>query len=228
MSTEAVEAPARRPLGNLAFCGIAWALLICCLALLATGLVVGERISTYDELRAAVSAGDVDSITVTGGMAEGYRGRQGVTVHWRDGVFLYQAPVIEQHPLRRTTTRHGVPIVYSVEDDLAVRADVSIERRPHEQPVYNELRGWRLPRWTSAATFFVGLTGLLLLISGPQPRRATRWAWFWLMGTVPPIGFLAFLLLSGLLSPRPRVDLGPRLTGGWAFLLSILLGAPLL
>ncbi|GAA4710247.1 hypothetical protein [Nocardioides conyzicola] len=229
MSAEAIAAPTtrqRRPrLGDLAHCGIAWALLICCVALLVTGLVVGERTSSYGDLRAAVARGDVDSVVVTGGMAESYIGRQDVTVHWRDGVFRYQAQVVEQHPQRRTETRAGRPVVYSVEGDLAERdAGVVVERRPHDFPEYNEVYGWRLPEWTSAATFVVGFTGLLLLISGPPPRRATRWAWFWLMWTAPPVGFLAFVVLSGVLSPRPPAQRGRRLTGGWAFLLAGVVG----
>jgi hypothetical protein len=199
-----------------------WLLLAACLGLLVAGLVEGERVSTYAQLRQAVAAGDVDEVVVTGGMAEGYQGRQGVTVHWREGILRHQARVVEQHPQRRTATRAGVPVVYSVEDDLS---GVAIKRRPHDFPDYNVVYGWRLPQWTSVATFVVALTGLLLLIGGPQPRCATRWAWFWLISVTPPIGFLAFVLLSGLLSPRPRADLGRRLTGGWAFLLAAVVGS---
>src|SRR4051794_5779785 len=118
MSVEAIAAPTsatpRPPLQNLAFCGIAWALLLCCGALLATGLLVGARVSTYDELQRAVASGDVRSALVTGGPADGFRGRQSVTVHWRDGVVHHQAAVVEQHPLRWTVTPEGWPVVYSV------------------------------------------------------------------------------------------------------------------
>ena len=59
------------------------------------------------------------------------------------------------------------------------------------------------------------------------PERATRWAWFWLQWN--PVGVLAFLLLSGPVpgvpAPRPGAR---RLTGGWAFLLSLLLGGGVL
>lgn len=230
MSTEAIAAPTRPTparLSDLASCGIAWALLICCFGLLVTGLVVGERTSTYGELRQAVASGDVGSVVVTGGTTAPFLGRVTPTVHWRDGLFRYQAPVVEQHPQRRTETRAGVPVVYSVEDDLAARdAGVAVERRPHQYPDYHEVYGWRLPSWTSLVTFIVGFTALLLLIGGPQPRRATRWAWFWLMWAAPPVGFLGFLLLGGLLSPRPSVP-GRRLTGGWAFLLAFFVSAAL-
>ncbi|KQW48771.1 hypothetical protein ASC77_08535 [Nocardioides sp. Root1257] len=228
---EAIAAPTRTPpapLRGLAFCGIAWALLLSCVALLATGLLVGERVSTYDALQRAVARGDVHSVVVTGGMSEAFRGRQSVTVHWQEGAVHHQAPLVEQHPLRWTVTRQGLPVVFSVERDLAwLDRGVSIERRPHEYPDYNEVYGWRLPSWTSVATLVVGLGGVLLLIAGPQPRRATRWAWFWMMAAAPPLGFVAFLALGSSLSPRPRPDLGRRLTGGRAFLLSVLVGGAL-
>lgn len=68
----------------------------------------------------------------------------------------------------------------------------------------------------------VGLVALLWLIGGPQPRLATKWAWVWLAYNAPLL-WLAFVVLEPVplwrrepLAPRPR-----RLTGGWAFLLSL-------
>lgn len=66
------------------------------------------------------------------------------------------------------------------------------------------------------------LTTMWLLVSGPEPYRATRWAWFWL--SAPPMGLLAFVVLSG---PTPglgvRRPVDRRLRGGWAFVLGLLL-----
>jgi hypothetical protein len=88
----------------------------------------------------------------------------------------------------------------------------------------SSLLGWRLPNWLGLAAFALVLGGLASLVGGPQPWRATRWAWFWLVLT--PVGSIAFVLFSGPtpLLPTPR-DPTRRLTGGWAFLLSIPLGA---
>lgn len=81
-----------------------------------------------------------------------------------------------------------------------------------------------VPAWLGATVLAVVLAVLLTVGHGPQPWRATRWAWFWL--AFSPLGQLGFLLLSG---PTPGVSAPRRpqrgLTGGKGFLLSLLLGA---
>jgi hypothetical protein len=59
-----------------------------------------------------------------------------------------------------------------------------------------------------------GVGAFLLLIAGPEPRRATRWAWFWLLyiGRSSGLGVLAFLLL-GALRRRQRGEPAPPRTG---------------
>jgi hypothetical protein len=84
--------------------------------------------------------------------------------------------------------------------------------------------GWRLPSWLWGAAFLHGIAALWLLVHGPQPWRASRWGWFWLVFLAPGVGVPAFLLLSG----RPSIVSAPhpssrRLSGGWAFLLAALL-----
>jgi hypothetical protein len=74
------------------------------------------------------------------------------------------------------------------------------------------------PAWSA-----VGLAALLVLVLGPEPRLATRWAWFWLAVAAAPV-WLVFVLLEPVplwsRSPRP---VRRRLTGGWAFLVSVTL-----
>jgi hypothetical protein len=71
-------------------------------------------------------------------------------------------------------------------------------------------------------------TALVLLVAGPEPRLATRWAWFWLTVNAWPV-WLAYALLEPTPAWSRRTVIGPvrRLTGGWAFLGQLLL-APLL
>jgi hypothetical protein len=65
---------------------------------------------------------------------------------------------------------------------------------------------------------------ILLLIGGPQPRLATKWAWFWLSWAMPPL-WLVFVVLEPLplWANQPQPLARRRLTGGWAFLLSFVL-----
>ncbi len=51
----------------------------------------------------------------------------------------------------------------------------------------------------------------------------TRWAWAWFMVLGGPLGSVAYLLLGGPLGVvRPRAG-HRRLTGGWAFLISLVI-----
>ena len=66
----------------------------------------------------------------------------------------------------------------------------------------------------------VWLAVLLLIVGGPEPWRATRWAWGWVVLLAGPLGSVAYLLLGGPLALlRPHAG-HRRLTGGWAFLLA--------
>jgi hypothetical protein len=91
-----------------------------------------------------------------------------------------------------------------------------------------DLHGWRVPVWWGFAVIGLALATLALLVNGPQPWRGTRWAWFWLMALASPLGVAAFLLLAAPtpLLGAPRAD-ARRLTGGWAFLLGVVLSATL-
>jgi hypothetical protein len=81
--------------------------------------------------------------------------------------------------------------------------------------------------YTDWAALFVLLTfvlTLVLLVAGPAPTIATRWAWFWL-GTAVPLSWAVFLLAEPWFS-RDRGRAGTRrLTGGWAFLLGLVITA---
>ena len=66
----------------------------------------------------------------------------------------------------------------------------------------------------------VGVLWLLVLAAGPEPRHATRFAWFWL--AFSPLVLLAvpaYLVLGARGAQEGR----RRLTGGWAFLLTLVL-----
>jgi hypothetical protein len=86
--------------------------------------------------------------------------------------------------------------------------------------------GFEIPSWLIVTWLALTLAGFGLLVGGPQPWWATRWAWLWLAAVSVPVLGAAFLLLSGPTPgvPKPRSP-NRRLTGGWAFLIAFFLGA---
>lgn len=81
---------------------------------------------------------------------------------------------------------------------------------------------------TNPITIFGSLAALCLIIVGPQPRLATKWAWFWL--SLPlSLGWAVFALIEPTLltTGRPVLTRASRLTGGPAFLIAIVVGIAL-
>lgn len=67
------------------------------------------------------------------------------------------------------------------------------------------------------------LLTLVLLVAGPDPSLATRWAWFWL-GMAVPVSWAVFLLAEPWFSRGRTGRVGiRRLTGGWALLLGLVI-----
>ena len=107
---------------------------------------------------------------------------------------------------------------------LVVSAVVAGERQSsetHGPSVSDDLLGWRVPGWVALAGLVLLVAAAWLLVNGPQPWRATRWAWFWTFGLATPLGIVFYLVLGGPTSlshpPRPGRE---RLTGVLAFLLT--------
>jgi hypothetical protein len=207
-----------------------WVLLACASLLVLAALLLGGRPSTLAHLEADVASGEVQSVQIAGGLA-GARGYAVVEVQWRRGLSGYSAEVIEAQPRRAAPPRAARDGAAVVTGDLGTRLTAA---RPGLQVDRVELGrlsgsflGWRVPGWVVGAFLVLLLATLLLLVHGPPPRRATRWAWFWLM-VLTPVGAMAYLLLAGP-TPLVRVPRDPskRLTGGWAFFLALFLGTGL-
>lgn len=204
--------------------GLGW------VALLVLTVGIGEQDSSLADLEAAVSAGDVDEVVVSYDHTRSVSGGTFVDLHWRQGLARYSASVVELRP------RAPAPEPEWLEGADVVRGEV--ENRLH--PIHGELTirgedssraglttsmlGVHAQGAGATALLALWLSTLLLLVTSPEPWRATRWAWFWLMWLPAPLGQLAYLLLSGPtpLLPTPRVE--TRLTGGRGLLLAIGLG----
>jgi hypothetical protein len=175
-----------------------------------------------------VASGEVTKVRSAGGLWSEATGFSVVEVHWRRGIFGYSTKVIEARPLSAASAgaRDGVTGVIGEDlgDRLAAsQPDVQVVRVARWTGMSTELFGLRVAGWMAWALLIYFVTILWLLVRGPEPWRATRWAWFWLMTLAAPLGMLAFLLLAGPTSvvspPRPG---SRRLTGGWAFLILLL------
>jgi hypothetical protein len=183
-------------------------------------------------LESDVAVGEVQVVRVAGDLPERGTGFATVEVHWQRGAFGYWTEVIEARPRRAVprSSREGATAVITGDVGTRLAAldpDVEVIRVGWPKSS-SELFGWRLPVWMGGLALVLFVCTLGLLISGPQPWRATRWAWFWLMTAAAPVGAVAFLLLAGPtpFSPAPR-DPAKRLTGGWAFLMALLIGSAL-
>jgi len=204
---------------------IRWGLLVCWLIAAGAAIVTGERASSWEKVRTLVAAGEVDAVRVVGELPDRGTGYSVVEVHWRDGSVGHRAAVIQVRGRGRpgpeaasegaTVVLHESPSSRLTGLQRGLQATQDQDRSDSGQ-----LLGWLVPSWLSLFAALLFFAGLAVLIAGPQPWRASRWAWFWLQ--VPPIGGIVFLLASG---PTPGVPYPRpphrRLTGGWAYLLSL-------
>ena len=199
--------------------------------LLAVAFVVGERQSSLRDREQAVAAGEVHEVHIAGGMSAQGRGFSTVEVHWRRGMRGYTTDVIEARPLSEAPSRgERGDSTAVIAEDLGTRLKslqpgvevVRVAERSSSSTRY----GWLVPDWTAWLLLCLSVGTLLLLVHSPEPWRATRWAWFWLMSMAGPVGVVAYLLLAGPvpLVPAPR-SAARRLTGGWAFLLALVLSS---
>lgn len=209
---------------------LGWALALGWLCLLVSVVVVGERQSSYGQLEAGLRAGEITEVQLIGDlMPDDALGSEGVTVRWRDGLIVRTATFTHatNERMARAARRNGSaePIIAgSVQSHLASHAtDVRLTRGSDRGSSFSAW-GYEAPGYVGLA-YLVLLVGTLMLIGGRRPWRATPWAWGWLVLLAPGVGVPCYFLFGGptsLLRPRPPGRVW--LTGGWAFLLALLLG----
>ncbi|MCU1692256.1 MAG: hypothetical protein JWM64_1347 [Frankiales bacterium] len=191
-----------------------------------SALVLHESTSSLDELYDDARSGAVDEVRLVGG-PEAYglpRGSGDVALeaHWSSGH--------RRHVLHVTvgagTSRPEVHGARTRDDVGAVLRALDPSLRVRQEQFHGgwsaTLLGTRLPGVVVPVLFGAGLATLLLLVNGPEPWRATRWAWFWLLPF--PGAVVALCLLSGPTPGVPAPRTSRRLRGGWVFLATLLVG----
>lgn len=187
-----------------------------------------EESASYAHLQRDLRSGQVDEVRVTGDiLGSDEAGYSVVTVHWRQGwrgfateVVQVQGDDVDQPPKDLTKVRGSI-----ADDLLELRPGLAIEREPLHATSNATLLGDQVTGAWAWVVVVLFIASLGLLVTGPEPRRATRWAWFWLWSVVPPLFVIAFLALGGSVSGREHVGgRRGRLTGGWAFLIALVLG----
>ncbi|TNM68335.1 hypothetical protein FHN55_07725 [Streptomyces sp. NP160] len=206
---------------------VRWVLAAGCAVLLVVAVVFGARPAHWSEVEDAVSSGAVTSVRVATAADDGSLVQQ-QRVTWRDGLLQRRVDLYVVPPTANVLWSSTPPA--TVERDAgeelqAIAPGLRVERVQDSFDGSASFWGRLMPfpAVVAVALLLGWACWLGLLLHGPAPWRATRWAWFWLSWV--PGGLLAHLLLAGptrwLPAPRrPRARLGP-----WrALLLSLLLG----
>lgn len=185
---------------------------------------------TTGHLLTELSDGTVESVSIERPPPD-MHGLMSLRVEWtvssgRDGYAYYDVTVPEQPSRAGQPTTPGQPTTgldRHDEGELILAAATTSPARVQVTTVEPlTLRPTLVVNWPAV----VGLGALLVLVTGPQPRLATKWAWFWLAAAVPVLGAV-FLLLEPVPAWRrtPMTARSQRYTGGWAFLAALLLGS---
>jgi hypothetical protein len=188
-------------------------------------VLAGERRADLDTLLADVGEGSVTEVEIVGLPRDpDWRGRAQVTLEWRGRVLDRFAEVVVDTRRRPGSSEVGDQIVGDPARFLRSGApQLALDVTYSNHTGFQEWREWRGPAWVAAMGLAAWFGTVLLAGAGPQSWRATPWAWIWLILFSGPLGAVAYLLLGGPLGMwRPR-DLQRRLTGGWAFLMAMVL-----
>jgi hypothetical protein len=113
-------------------------------------------------------------------------------------------------------------------------AENAVRRQAEAAGVPVSLSGPVAPRRLIQAAMVVEVLLVLVLIGSPQPRYATKWAWFWVLLLPGGLGHLAWIAAEAPWSSRANRRPEPlphgtqpddrRLTGGRALVISTVLG----
>jgi hypothetical protein len=211
---------------------MAWVLLAGWLVAIVVVVATGTRESSADDLRDAIARGEVHDVEASGAL--GGRTFGTVELRWREHGMHYTAtavrvPMHRHHRLRGFHETGPHPRFTGTLADYLTRGGgtVEIERTDGlTSGATTRALGWEVGGWV-VALMIAALVLTLVTVATSEPWRATPWAWAWLILGFPVIAGPAYLLFGGPFGLAPPARPERRLTGGWAFLLSIVLGSAL-
>lgn len=217
-----------------------WAILryglLALVAAVAVGLVAfGVRQASFVELTDHLRTGQVTQLTLVGEMPDTSTGTRVVDIRWHDGILPRSTSVLQVRgiPEEQVSGGASLPLIRgSVADDLTTFAPhpPSVTHVTERSSITWQMLGWQVPAWVGIAALAAALGTLLVLITGPQTRLATRWAWFWMLGSVVGLVVVPVFLLWGQPrtgQPELAYTKAGRFTGGWAFLVFSVLASTL-
>ena len=190
-------------------------------------MIVGERTSSWHDLTSLVRNGQVQDVRVSDELSPGGHGFSTVYVRW-DHLGVHHVTEVRQVSSHQVDTSEAADVTATVQrapSELLQELQPGLRIRPdNRMSTSDPVLGFEVPDWLRLGWLLLSLAALGLLVRGPEPWRATRWAWFWWLGN--PMGTGLFLLLSGPVPgiPAPR-DPRRRVTGGWSFLLMVVLAS---
>ncbi|MEZ0577551.1 DUF3592 domain-containing protein [Nocardioides sp. MH1] len=209
---------------------VAWALLAAWLAALVGAALTGEHRSTADDLLSAISQGEVHEVRASGGLPGHSRGTATVELRWERHGLHYVTEVLQTRGHHRGVGGGGDVTGHFTGDlrDYLTTGGGSVEFERVGGGTGSGLTarffGWELDDRAALVALCLFVLTLLHVGIAPEPWRATPWAWVWLMLGFAPIACPAYLLLGGPTGLFRPADPRRRLTGGWAFLLAVVVG----
>ena len=188
--------------------------------------VLHQGESTLDQLYADLESGSVSQVRVVGDvLPPTSTGSALQEVTWRTGSRAWRVELVQV----RGSDGGALPASRAerTTDDVVqqVRArspEIDLEVSSPRTGVSAQAFGVSYAGFAALPVVVLTVAGLLLLVGGPQPWRATRWGWFWLC--LVPGGPLVYLARSGPTPGlRPPAPDDALLTGGWALLAAVVL-----
>lgn len=194
------------------------------LVLLGGVLGWGAAPADLDSLTADVRGGRVHEVRVSEGLEPGARGFALVTVEWRTGLLAHRTEIRQRPEGTFAPGREPEGVVTGDVGEWLRAQQPGLGVRPLEEVGGTEIGGWSAPDWAAILALPLVVLTFVFLVGGPQPWRATRWAWFWLALSGAP-GLAFYLVLGGPLGVWPPRQDRRRMGGGVGLLLALVLAA---